>query len=332
VIPGMKINLANAAENTGEAAGDVFQSIEGLIAGKGGDWLTGDSQSNLLDGGAGNDILKGGEGDLDVLIGGQGADKLYGGWNDDRLTGGEGADVFFFEEGEGHEDDIITDFEIGIDKIDLMAVDGYLAIDQLGENSTSIILKNGSEIILWGVNADQLTADHFIMPEPPQDIPPGSELTINGNASANTINGSSFYETINGLAGADTLNGLGGGDILNGGSEADKLNGGEGDDILIGGTGQDTLTGGAGADVFVFGPGDGANTITDFEDGVDLIDVSAYGGYSSIVQMAGGAKVIFADGGYAILTGMQAANLTAEDFIGLASPAAPDPKADWLFA
>ncbi|MCE3289593.1 MAG: hypothetical protein K0R83_1605, partial [Caulobacter sp.] len=330
-IPGMKINLANAAENSGEAADDIFQSIEGLIGGKGGDWFIGNSEANRLEGGEGNDTLKGGAND-DTLIGGQDVDKLYGAEGSDRLTGGEGADLFIFEPGDNADTDIITDFEVGIDKIDLMAVDGYEGIVGLDDNDTLIVLKDGAGIILWGVGADQLTADHFIMPELPQDIEPGSELTINGSAGANTINGSSLYETINGLAGADTLNGLGGNDVLNGGSEADKLNGGEGDDVLIGGAGQDTLTGGTGADVFVFGPGDGANTITDFQDGVDLIDVSAYGGYSSIVQMAGGAKVIFADGGYAILTGIQAANITADDFIGLASPAAPDPKADWLFA
>ena len=162
---------------------------------------------------------------------------------------------------------------------------------------------------------------------------PGSEATLTGNISANTINGTDLYETIDGLEGNDTLNGMGGGDLLKGGSGADKLNGGDGDDVLIGGAGQDTLTGGAGADTFVLATGDGANTIADFQDGVDLIDISGYGGaFSSIVQMAGGAKIVFADGGYAILTGVQAANLTADDFIGLASPAAPDPKADWLFA
>jgi serralysin len=160
---------------------------------------------------------------------------------------------------------------------------------------------------------------------------PGSEATLVGNISANTINGTALWETIQGLDGNDTLNGADGSDLLEGGLGADKLNGGNGDDVLIGGVGQDTLTGGAGADVFVLAPGDGANTIADFEDGIDLIDISAYGGYSSIVQMAGGAKIIFADGAYAILTGIQAASLTAADFIGLPSPAPPAPDDDWMF-
>ena len=101
--------------------------------------------------------------------------------------------------------------------------------------------------------------------------------------------------------------------------------------MLIGGAGQDTLTGGAGADIFVLAPGDGANTIADFQDGIDRIDVSGYGGYSSIGQLAAGAKVTFADGGYVILTGVQASSLSAADFIGLPVPMpAEAPKGDWL--
>jgi Ca2+-binding RTX toxin-like protein len=119
------------------------------------------------------------------------------------------------------------------------------------------------------------------------------------------------------VGGNDTLNGLGGNDRLEGGDGGDKLFGGDGDDVLVGGTGQDTLNGGAGADIFTFGPGDGANTIADFQDGLDLIDVAAYGGYQSIVQLAAGAKIFFGDGGYAILTGVQTSSLSDADFIGL---------------
>ncbi|MCH8189166.1 MAG: M10 family metallopeptidase C-terminal domain-containing protein, partial [Proteobacteria bacterium] len=50
-------------------------------------------------------------------------------------------------------------------------------------------------------------------------------------------------------------------------------------DILIGGVGGDTLTGGTGADTFVYADGDGgtlalADVISDFEDGVDMFDLS----------------------------------------------------------
>jgi hypothetical protein len=64
---------------------------------------------------------------------------------------------------------------------------------------------------------------------------------------------------------------------------------------------------------------------------VDRLDVSAYGGYASIVQLAAGAKVIFADGGSVTLTGVQAASLNAADFIGLPVPMPVDgPKDGWF--
>ncbi|MGY0715359.1 M10 family metallopeptidase C-terminal domain-containing protein [Azospirillum argentinense] len=48
----------------------------------------------------------------------------------------------------------------------------------------------------------------------------------------------------------------------------------DGSDILFGSSGNDTLTGGAGADSFRFHtPYDGFDTITDFQPGVDRIEV-----------------------------------------------------------
>lgn len=48
-------------------------------------------------------------------------------------------------------------------------------------------------------------------------------------------------------------------------------------DLLIADTNNATLTGGAGADTFVFGPGADAVLITDYEHGVDMIDLSYWG-------------------------------------------------------
>ncbi|MEN8918505.1 MAG: Hint domain-containing protein, partial [Octadecabacter sp.] len=67
-----------------------------------------------------------------------------------------------------------------------------------------------------------------------------------------------------------------------------SISGEEGDDTLIGGAGGDVLTGGAGDDTFVYEPGDGNDTITDFNAGNtgalddgdstnnDFIDMSGY--------------------------------------------------------
>ena len=62
-----------------------------------------------------------------------------------------------------------------------------------------------------------------------------------------------------------------------GGGGNDRLNGGSGADTLIAGPGQDTLSGGAGADVFVFTADGQADTITDFQPGLDRIHLDDWG-------------------------------------------------------
>ena len=81
--------------------------------------------------------------------------------------------------------------------------------------------------------------------------------------------GDSSGNTINGTSGNDVLLGEDGGDILDGLS---------GDDILVGGLGSDTMTGGAGDDTFVWhrfdhGTGGSVDTITDFGNGLDKLDL-----------------------------------------------------------
>ena len=83
--------------------------------------------------------------------------------------------------------------------------------------------------------------------------------TIDGNNLANTITGTQSADTITGGAGTDVLNGAGG---------ADRI---------VGGAGNDTLTGGTGNDTFVFNVASNAgnaDTITDFNAAVDLIELS----------------------------------------------------------
>ncbi|MFD1786634.1 beta strand repeat-containing protein [Sphingomonas floccifaciens] len=82
--------------------------------------------------------------------------------------------------------------------------------------------------------------------------------------------GVDLYDGSRGTIGTRVSGGAGN-DVLRGGAGIDTLSGGDGDDVLFGGNG-DQLTGGAGADRFVVA---GTATITDFEAGRDVLDLSA---------------------------------------------------------
>lgn len=84
-------------------------------------------------------------------------------------------------------------------------------------------------------------------------------------------------DLISGTGGGDILSGTSGDDVLMGLWGDDSLYGGAGDDTLFAGAGRDVLYGGGGADVFVLEADGQADTIYEFELGVDRIDLSSWG-------------------------------------------------------
>ncbi|MFI0849269.1 calcium-binding protein [Mesorhizobium sp. IMUNJ 23232] len=97
-------NLQNRANNTGDAAGDIYYLIDNLRGSDHGDSLAGDGFANVIDGGGGNDTLRG-----------------YYGY--DTLTGGDGQDIFVFSSAlnASANVDMITDFNAADDTIRLEA-------------------------------------------------------------------------------------------------------------------------------------------------------------------------------------------------------------------
>jgi serralysin len=92
------------------------------------------------------------------------------------------------------------------------------------------------------------------------------------------IRGNNHNNVLNGTNGNDTMDGRGGHDRIDGGAGNDTMYGGAGNDVLISNAGNDIMTGGSGADTFVIGPrSSGTITITDFENGIDHIDLRALG-------------------------------------------------------
>lgn len=114
----------------GDSNNDTLFGEDGadtLNGGAGDDRLFGNAGSDTLNGDGGNDLLVGGDGD-DILDGGSQSDILIGGAGTDTLTGGSGADLFVFNDVSeigmtpGNRD-VITDFQHGLDVIDLSGID-----------------------------------------------------------------------------------------------------------------------------------------------------------------------------------------------------------------
>ena len=104
-----------------------------------------------------------------------------------------------------------------------------------------------------------------------------------GGSGSDVLKGGSGADRLLGQGGRDQLAGSGGKDTLLGGGGDDAITGGGGKDLIHGQKGSDSLTGGAGRDIFAFKRGDGADTITDFELGVDQIQIGR--GASSLKRL-----------------------------------------------
>lgn len=112
--------ISNFESASGSKTGDdtiIGTSGANTIKTYGGDdRLEGGGGNDKLEGGGGNDKLYGNGGD-DVMKGGSGSDRFDGGAGTDQLYGGTGADTFHFDKNE--DNDVIKDFEIGVDVIEL---------------------------------------------------------------------------------------------------------------------------------------------------------------------------------------------------------------------
>lgn len=99
----------------------------------------------------------------------------------------------------------------------------------------------------------------------------------------------------------------------------DTISGSGGEDILLDGAGSDQLTGGAGADLFIMAEDGQMDRIMDFQVGLDRVDLSAWTGLYSTLQIAvvsrsDGAEVRYGDERL-ILRSHDGARLEFEDFL-----------------
>lgn len=130
---------------------------------------------------------------------------------------------------------------------------------------------------------------------------------------------------VDGGTGDDVIITGGGADVLLGGAGADVMLGGSEDDILIGGLGTDSMTGGAGADIFAFDAADytagsvQVDTITDFQSGVDRIQLAGLS-VADTVETAAGLVLDMGDNRFILLENTLASDLVAGDVSQTAAP------------
>lgn len=190
-----------------------------------------------------------GYGGNDVFIDAvSGDDAMYGGTGDDTFFGGTGDDLL--DGGEGS--DTVNYGQAPL----LVAVDLEAGFALAMGIDTLVSIEN----VVGGLGND----------------------SILGSAADNDLLGNDGNDTLDGRAGSDTLLGHAGNDKLIGGLGIDVLNGGQGDDTLTGGPGFTP-------DRFEFGAfnphqrGIGFDTITDFQQGRDKIDVNIIDANSKVV-------------------------------------------------
>jgi Ca2+-binding RTX toxin-like protein len=216
--------------NHGSISGDVNLGLErDIYVGTGG------TQAGVISGQEGDDILVGGA-VSDRLNGGAGDDAIRGAGGADTLTGGAGKDVFLYgavSDSTAAASDTLTDFETGVDHIDLsaLAVTGPVALDFAGGVTTLTATAAGGGQLVIHVTGAVAQGDLILT----------SQAGLSGGADADLLVAGAFGSTLTGLAGDDLLVGSAAADRLDGGDGADLMAGGAGDDVYVVDE-QDTVT------------------------------------------------------------------------------------------
>ena len=268
------VNLLDPAQNTSDASGDTYLSIENIIGtDHDGDVLTGDTGANVIEGLDGYNTLDGGAGS-DTLIGGAGPNFIFGGYGDDTVNGGSGVNSVF----------------------------GFLGNDTLngGDNGNTMNGEDGNDTLNGGAGIDYLIggagndildgsgSGDALFGDDPSNPAVGGNDTLNGGDGDDGLDGGTADDVLHGGKGVDWLYGQAGNDQFDGGDDTDALFGGDGNDVLIGGAGGDSVDGGDGDDQ-QFG-----------DDGVDWLFGQAD---TDTLDGGNGGDVLFAGDGNDVLTG-----------------------------
>ncbi len=227
----------------------------------------------------GGDTITGTSG-ADSYDGMDGSDRLWGLEGNDTLLGGSGRDTLYGDEGRD-------------------MIDGGSGQDQIfgGDGRDTLVGNADNDLIKGGRGAD----------------------LINGGNDNDRLYGENGRDTVIGDNGNDRIWGGNGHDVLDGGAGKDVIQGDGGNDTISGGLGEDTMTGGNGADVFVFEDRMRADVITDFRDGIDLLDFSSFGfaglGALTLSQIGTDVEIRVSTRDVLLLENIDISAIDASDFI-----------------
>jgi Ca2+-binding RTX toxin-like protein len=252
------------------------------------DTYAGQFVNDHVQAGLGKDLVFGNQGE-DLLEGGEDKDTLYGGACDDEIDGGSGKDDLY---GGASDDDMA-----GGEDNDLL--DGFWGRDTLAGG-------DGKDDLFGGADDDTLDGGD-------------GDDALSGDEGADDLVGGKSDDDLSGGAGKDFLDGGKHDDTLDGGNGSDELSGGSGEDRLVDGGGVDILSGGDDADTFVLYADGDTDEITDFEDGLDQIDLGVDFGQLVITDVGPGQVEIAYDGEVLLITDktgqVTAASFSSADFV-----------------
>ena len=242
-----------------------------LYGGEGNDTLDGGAGNDTLYGGEGNDTLDGGAGN-DTLYGGEGDDTLVGGIGNDTLVGGAGNDTFVYANGQGN--DTITDYVAGQDSLQISS--GTISQTGLANNNKDLVFTVGTGTVTLSNAASKAIS---LKDSRGSYTASGTAITL-GSDFTGTIDANNYLTTVTTIDGRNAKQVSITGNALDNVIYSGKypyctIDGGAGDDTLYGGSSSDTLIGGSGNDTFVYADGSGYDTIRDYTEGQDTLQISS---------------------------------------------------------
>ncbi|HSH97045.1 MAG: hypothetical protein ACAH07_11790 [Methylophilaceae bacterium] len=278
------VSLTGIVTNTGDAAGDTYNSIENLLGSANDDLLIGDATANVLTGGDGNDTLEG-------LAG---ADTLNGGNGTDTASYAHAATAVLATLTTGLAGVTVSGDAIGDVYNSIENLDGSANNDTLiGDANNNILTGNDGDDVLEGMGGSDVldggtgtnTASYAdASTAVTASLDTGIGVNNSGDAAGDTyIN----IQNLLGSAFADVLIGDGNNNTLTGGNGNDTLEGRGGADSLVGGAGTDTASYAHASETF---SGSGIGVVASMTTGLATTTGDAAGDvYNSIEVLLGSA-------------------------------------------